>query len=206
MLNSPRIEWLSAGPHFRRPKGGVRAFTFVEIMVVCGIILVLAGLSFAVFGKVKASAKNAVCINNLEQLGKAFHMYAGDWDDTMPPDISFDQTKNQSDPNCFKRLMAEIDHYGPTQNTWTCPFAPPGWETGYDSGPIYEGLYVIPVHTVGVYYRPNPPMLTAVSPLAINLADPFVRMGLDFTSPHGFNVCNCLMFDGHVQLSRLDPG
>ena len=186
-------------------------FTLIEIMVVCGIIVVLAGLSFAVFGKVKASAKNAVCINNLEQLGKAFHMYAGDWDDTMPPDISFDQTKNQSDPNCFVRLMAEVNRYGTTQNTWTCPLDRPEWQTGYTSGPIYAGVYVLPDALHAQYYRQGPPMLSVIPPTAINLSDPVTRSDDDqgnpiFTSPHGVNVCNCLFFDGHVQLSRLDPG
>lgn len=52
------------------------AFTLVELLVVIGIIGILAALLVGPLSRGKGSAKGAVCLNNLKQLGLAWKLYA----------------------------------------------------------------------------------------------------------------------------------
>lgn len=65
-----------------------RAFTLIELLVVIAIIAILAAILFPVFAQAKQAGKKAVCLSNLKQLGTAFFMYAGDWEDTLPAPIT----------------------------------------------------------------------------------------------------------------------
>ncbi len=65
-----------------------KAFTLIELLVVIAIIAVLAAILFPVFAQAKESGKKAVCLSNLKQLGTAFFMYDGDWDDALPAPIT----------------------------------------------------------------------------------------------------------------------
>jgi type II secretory pathway pseudopilin PulG len=58
----------------------VSGFTLVEIIVVLGIIIMLAGLLFPLIGRAKEAGKRAQCLNNLRSLTQAWIAYAGDND------------------------------------------------------------------------------------------------------------------------------
>lgn len=64
------------------------AFTLIELLVVIAIIAILAALLFPVFAEAKNSAKITVCVSNMKQVGGAFHMYMGDYDDVWAPTMS----------------------------------------------------------------------------------------------------------------------
>lgn len=61
-----------------------KGFTLIEHMVVIAIIAIVAAILFPVFAQAKGAAKKASAMSNLDQIGKAEHMYFGDNDDTLP--------------------------------------------------------------------------------------------------------------------------
>jgi prepilin-type N-terminal cleavage/methylation domain-containing protein/prepilin-type processing-associated H-X9-DG protein len=61
-----------------------RAFTLIELLVVIAIIAILAAILFPVFAQARAKARQASCLSNLSQLGRAGMMYVQDWDEKFP--------------------------------------------------------------------------------------------------------------------------
>lgn len=59
--------------------------TMVEVLVVLAIILVLAAIVSVAARGGKQRAMETVCASNLAQIGKAFKLYADDYDDRLPP-------------------------------------------------------------------------------------------------------------------------
>ncbi|MCC7492407.1 MAG: prepilin-type N-terminal cleavage/methylation domain-containing protein [Fimbriimonadaceae bacterium] len=55
-------------------------FTLIELLVVIAIIAILAAILFPVFAKAREKARQASCLSNLNQIGKAALMYASDYE------------------------------------------------------------------------------------------------------------------------------
>lgn len=60
------------------------AFTLIELLVVIAIIAILAAILFPVFAQAKLSAKKAVTVSNMKQVGLGLIMYSSDSDDYFP--------------------------------------------------------------------------------------------------------------------------
>ncbi len=66
----------------RRP--ALLAFTLIELLTVIAIVGVLAAILIPVVSKVRQTAKNVKCINNLRQVGTAMHLFAHDNKGRLP--------------------------------------------------------------------------------------------------------------------------
>jgi prepilin-type N-terminal cleavage/methylation domain-containing protein len=60
------------------------AFTLIELLVVIAIIGILASLLLPALGRSKDQARNAVCINQLRQLGIATRVYSDENNNRLP--------------------------------------------------------------------------------------------------------------------------
>lgn len=64
-----------------------RAVTIIEVLIVCGIILILGAIVFAVMAPARASARHGVCASNQRQVFVAALNYASDFDGGSYPEI-----------------------------------------------------------------------------------------------------------------------
>ena len=71
-------------------------FTLIELLVVIAIIGTLAALLLPALSKSKMTAQSVECLGNLKQLQLCHHLYAGDNNDSMPPNnFVYDITAQQ---------------------------------------------------------------------------------------------------------------
>ncbi|MCA0361780.1 MAG: prepilin-type N-terminal cleavage/methylation domain-containing protein [Armatimonadetes bacterium] len=70
-------------------KNDSTGFTLIELLVVIAIIAILAAILFPVFARAKSAAQGTTNLSNLRQIGLAWTMYAGDYDDVLMPPRSF---------------------------------------------------------------------------------------------------------------------
>ena len=97
----------------------------VELMVVMGILLILAGLLFPVFSSARASAKARVCASNLAQATKGIGLYAIDADGFFPAaKDGFDLRRPETQParvRAFPLLVDALFPYTRSREIFRCP-------------------------------------------------------------------------------------
>ena len=68
-----------------------RAFTLIEIVVVLGIIVLFLALLVPFVMDWRHGGNSAICVRNMQQIGKAIATYAAEHDERLPGPLSMDQ-------------------------------------------------------------------------------------------------------------------
>jgi len=67
-----------------RAAGAQGGFTLIELLVVIALVAVLMAILLPALSQTRHQARRAACAANLRQVGVGIHLYAQDFDDTIP--------------------------------------------------------------------------------------------------------------------------
>jgi prepilin-type N-terminal cleavage/methylation domain-containing protein len=112
---------------YRKKRPSKEGFTLIELLVVIAIIAILAAILLPVLAQATERARRIQCLGNLKQLGTGAILYAGDYNDKVPPGNR--QTMGSPifvQDAISNNVVTNLDTYmklTPNNNhtVWTCP-------------------------------------------------------------------------------------
>ena len=117
-----------------------RGFTLIELLVVIAIIAILAAILFPVFARAREKARQTSCLSNQKQWALAWHMYAQDYDESVP---SYAQLIGVPPAHSWgARWYAVLEPYIKNQQMRTCPSDAEGSTQAYGLSYAYNGYYL----------------------------------------------------------------
>lgn len=119
---------LKPRPRSRPPPRSARraaAFTLIEVLIVCAVVLILMSLLVPTIGMVRRAAKAMACAANLRQIGIAALAYASDFHGFVPMNPGDDRPSVLYHPTWAGMLYgAEGPSYLDNARIFNCPSSP----------------------------------------------------------------------------------
>ena len=94
-------------------------FSLIELLVTVALLAVLSALLLPVLARLQEQGRRAACQNNLKQLGIAFQLYLGDWDQTYPN--PYDGSRKTDTGRIFLTWKRAIFRYAASPGVFKCP-------------------------------------------------------------------------------------
>lgn len=144
--------------------------TLIELLIVIGIIVVLAGIIWVISFPIRGKAREVVCRGNLKNLLHALQMYRQDWDGIDPEIGRYLQCYEVGFPPKYCALVPSLITYGATRQNMICPSdsliaGKPWWEpfpeeySYYLSYPTAWWPYRKELHDEACYNPPFPEVI-----------------------------------------------
>jgi prepilin-type N-terminal cleavage/methylation domain-containing protein/prepilin-type processing-associated H-X9-DG protein len=134
-------------------------FTLIELLVVIAVIAILAAILLPVFARAREQAHKIVCLSNVKQIGTAMHLYAQDYDETLP---GWDYVSGHPLSPVWDTaiIVPLLRSYTQSDGLWTCPSAPR--HPLFLRGPVDQPVYVH--YCYNAYLYETRPLSVPVTP------------------------------------------
>lgn len=192
-------------------------FTLIELLIVCAIIVMLAGLLLPSLRMAKEKSRQLTCLNNYKNLYTTVLCYTQDWNDWMPPCY---MGPSSGTPYYYwpVRIAPYISNDLSYRGIFCCPSRPDEECRTYAAVPPYSCNYmynVIGNNRYGSTYplkmiskNPAPSKIgimadgkckTAVAPFTLGGSIWNIPDLLQYADLRHFNSINTLFADGHAK-------